>query len=89
MDKDGVKGVPVAEGFRYPAGTLPRAGHARGARVRLRHVSDCYRIVMLRFPSDVMTLIAAGHYCPPKPRRTEPQSDDRSIGGQGRRGRER
>lgn len=64
------------------------ARYARRSQV-LRHVSDCYRIVMLRFPSDVMTLVAAGHYCPPKPRRTEHQSDDRSIGDQGRRGRER
>ncbi|AGF66290.1 hypothetical protein SHJGH_6627 [Streptomyces hygroscopicus subsp. jinggangensis TL01] len=33
----------------------------------LRHVSDCYRIVMLRSPSDVMTQVTAPHYCPRKP----------------------
>lgn len=53
-------------------GPLPLPGRYAACSQLLRHVSDCYRIVMLRFPSKVMTQVAWGHYCPPKPRRTEP-----------------
>jgi len=40
MDDNGVKWVPVADRFSYPPDTQP-------SQQLLRHVSDCYRIVML------------------------------------------
>ncbi|AEY92135.1 hypothetical protein SHJG_6868 [Streptomyces hygroscopicus subsp. jinggangensis 5008] len=46
---------------------LPLSGRYAHRRQVLRHVSDCYRIVMLRSPSDVMTQVTAPHYCPRKP----------------------
>ncbi|MGX1154216.1 hypothetical protein RKD39_001794 [Streptomyces albogriseolus] len=50
MRYDHVKRVPVALRYRCRART-------RSSSQVLRQVSDCYRIVMLRFPSDVMTQV--------------------------------
>jgi len=50
MRDDHVKRIPVALLYRCLARTL-------SSSQVLRQVSDCYRIVMLRFPSDVMTQV--------------------------------
>lgn len=46
-------------------GQRPLRTRPRRDRAHLRCVSGCYRIVMLNFPSDVMTQVVPPHYCPP------------------------
>ncbi len=54
MDDDAVKWVPVARGLSLSTRYAPRSQV-------LRHVSDCYRIVMLKFPSGLMTQVGYGY----------------------------
>src|SRR5690606_35948457 len=77
----------ASRGFRLRFGTVTRtkAPLLTSATTGVRLLSDRDAQIPLRCNDAGLN----DYYCPPKPRRTEPESDDRSIGGQGRCGRDR